>query len=71
MEGFCADKVCTGGIEISFEVFDPCELVDPCGIFDPCRKLDEMEREANGKTDSSKITFHAMYMRFVVGSRQQ
>ncbi len=65
MEGLCGDKLCTCGIEIRFEV------LDPCGIFDPCRKLDEMEREANGKTDSSKITFRAIYMRFVVGSRQR
>jgi hypothetical protein len=29
-------------------------------VFDPCGISDEMEREANGKTDSSKITLCAM-----------
>jgi hypothetical protein len=29
-------------------------------VFDPCGISNEMEREANGKTDSSKITLRAM-----------
>jgi hypothetical protein len=52
-------------------VFVPCVLVDPCGEFDPGSVGDVMEEEANGKSDSSKITLRAIYILFVVGSRQR
>ena len=65
LEGVGGDNICTCGIEIRLEVFVPCVLVDPCSV------LDVMEGEANGKSDSLKITLRAIYMRFVVGSRQR
>ena len=71
LEGVGGDNIWTCGIEIRLEVFVPCVLVDPCGVFDPCSLLDVMEGEANGKSDSLKITLRAIYMRFVVGSRQR
>jgi hypothetical protein len=71
LEGVGGDKMFTCGIEIRLEEFVPCVLVDPCGVFDPWTILDVREGKANGKSDSSKITLRAIYMRFVVGSRQR
>ncbi len=71
LEGVGEDNIWTCGIEIRLEVFVPCVLVDPCGVFDPCIVVDVMEGEANGKSDSSNITLRAIYILFVVGSRQR